>query len=141
MPLSGEAEVTRLSSSERVVTATRFLCFTGAIAARSVAAMLKRLLPISALALLAIAVPAQAAKPVIKYSGKTKEGYKISFGVDKKNWVTGLSTRLQTSCVSAQGGNPLTLPSSWEPPYNFKLGRHAEVTVKEPYPTTTYKIT
>ena len=86
-------------------------------------------------ALLLGAVPASA-KPVA-YKGKTKEGTKISF-VLSKGWVDQIKARVPTSCVSAQGGNPRVTIDLWQPPYKWRLGRKARVTVEQPWPTRHY---
>ena len=91
-----------------------------------------------ATALLALAPAAQAGKGT-QYKGKTKEGDKISFRLDGA-WLRGISTRMPTSCVSAQGGSPLVQFSSWEPPYDFRVGKTAKVKVKEPWPERHYTI-
>jgi hypothetical protein len=87
-------------------------------------------------AALAVAGPA-AAKPT-QYKGKTKEGTKVSFALSGK-WVDQFRSSVPTTCVSAQGGNPIVTIHSWAPPYKYLLGRRAQVKYTDPY-TTTYKI-
>jgi hypothetical protein len=93
------------------------------------------LVAIAVLALTASA--AQAAKP-LKYSGKTKEGTKISF-ILKNGWADQISSSVPTTCVSAQGGTPRVTISTWQPPFKFRMpAKQVKVTVKEPSPTRTY---
>ena len=58
-----------------------------------------------AVAATAAILPATAAASshVAHYKGKTKEGTKISFVVNR-GWIDRFSTLLPTTCVSAQGG-------------------------------------
>jgi hypothetical protein len=98
---------------------------------------MKRILLVAVAVLAVTASAAQAAKPV-KYSGKTKEGTKISF-VLKNGWADQIKTSVPSSCVSAQGGTPRVRIDSWQPPYKFRMpAKEAKVTVKEPWPTRTY---
>src|SRR3954454_1593796 len=87
-------------------------------------------------AALAVAGPAAAKSP--KYRGKTKEGTKVTFALSGK-WVDQFKSSVPTTCVSAQGGNPLVTIHTWAPPYKYLLGRRAQVKYTDPY-TTTYTI-
>jgi len=87
-------------------------------------------------AALAVAGPAAAKSP--SYKGKTKEGTKVSFVLSGK-WVDQFRSSVPTTCVSAQGGNPLVTIKSWAPPYKYLLGRRAQFKYTDPY-TTTYTI-
>jgi hypothetical protein len=87
---------------------------------------------VTALALvcvLAAAGPAAAAKPA--YKGKTKEGTKISVWIEPSNKkYVAITTRVPTTCVSAQGGTPLALITDFDPPFAFRVGRTDRATVK-----------
>jgi hypothetical protein len=86
----------------------------------------------------ALTVAGPAAAKSTQYQGKTKEGTKVSFVLSGK-WVDQFRSSVPTTCVSAQGGNPIVTIHSWAPPYKYLLGRRAQVKYTDPY-TTTYKI-
>ena len=69
---------------------------------------------------------AQAAKG-LRYEGLTKEGTKMSFTLNG-TWIDGLSIRMPSTCVSAQGGTPRANVIFWLPPFRFRLGTTAKAT-------------
>jgi hypothetical protein len=69
---------------------------------------------------------AQAAKG-IRYEGMTKEGTKMSFTLNG-TWIDGLSIRMPSTCVSAQGGTPRANVIFWLPPFRFRVGTTAKAT-------------
>ena len=98
----------------------------------------KRLLIIATLAAaIAPAVATAHAKP-LNYKGKTKEGTKISFVLDR-GWVDQLDALLPTTCVSAQGSTPKVDLTWWHVPYKFKVGGTAKLDYGDP--TKHYTIT
>ncbi len=82
---------------------------------------LPHIIALAAVLILALSGTALAKKPV-RYSGKTKEGAKITFKLDK-GWIRGLKTRAPMSCGSAQGGNPKASIALYWPPFDFKVSR------------------
>jgi len=80
---------------------------------------------------LAAAPAAGAASEPVKYSGMTKEGTKISVWIEPTNTkYVAITTRVPTTCVSAQGGTPLALITDFDPPFAFRVGRKDKATVK-----------
>lgn len=100
--------------------------------------MFKRILV--AIAGTAAIVPASAAATsrIAHYKGKTKEGTKISFVVNR-GWIDRFSTLLPTTCVSAQGGTPKVDLTEWQIPYKYRLGMTAKLEYGDP--TKHYHIT
>ncbi len=92
----------------------------------------------TSLAAMMLTVPATAAAAPPAYKGKTDQGDKISVWMQKNGFVA-VTTTVPASCVSAQGGNPVVLPTSFDPPYAFKVGRVAKVTVNG-NPTKHYTV-
>ena len=68
---------------------------------------------------------AHAAKG-IRYEGMTKEGTKMSFTLNG-TWIDGVSIRMPSTCVSAQGGTRANV-IFWLPPFRFRLGTTAKAT-------------
>ena len=77
---------------------------------------------LAAVLALALCGTALAKTKPVPYVGKTKEGAKISFKLDKGGWIRGLRTMAPMSCGSAQGGNPKGRLATYWPPFDFKLG-------------------
>lgn len=100
--------------------------------------MLKRALIPAVLAVALLPGAAAARSRTLHYQGKTKEGPKISFDVDRKGWITHFTTSLTTTCVSAQGGTPRVTFTSWDIPYNYRLG--AKVALDYGDPTYHYHL-
>jgi hypothetical protein len=94
--------------------------------------MLKRALAGAALAIM-VAAPgaADAAAAPLHYGGRTKEGTKISFVLDR-GWIDQLKTLLPTTCISVQGGTPQVDLILWRIPYKFRLGTTAKVDYGDP---------
>jgi hypothetical protein len=89
----------------------------------------KKLLLVALLAVVALAGlggPDAHAKGT-KYEGMTKEGTKMSFTLNG-TWIDGMSIRMPSSCVSAQGGTPRANVIFWLPPFRFRLGTTAKAT-------------
>jgi hypothetical protein len=106
--------------------------------------MLKRFQILAVLTAFALAAagPASAgaksrAHP-LHFTGKTKEGDKVSFVLDG-HWVDKLQTILPETCISAQGGTPKVDRFVWAIPYKYWVGY--TVKVKYGSPTTYYTIT
>jgi hypothetical protein len=91
-------------------------------------------LTIAALCLLT--APAAQAKPVA-YTGKTKEGSKISF-VLSGGKVSRIRTLIPTSCASAQGGDPKAGLDVFQPPGGFILGRSVKRKAEKQDTAMTY---
>ena len=100
--------------------------------------MFKRILVAVAGTAAILPATAVASFHVAHYKGKTKEGTKISFVVDRI-WVDQFSTLLPTTCVSAQGGTPNVDFTEWQIPYKYRLGVAAKVDYGDP--TKHYHIT
>jgi hypothetical protein len=103
--------------------------------------MLKRTLVTATLALLLVPAAAGARAKPVAYKGKTHEGTKISFVIDR-GWVDRLYTLLPTTCISAQGGTPQVSFTIWDPPYKFKLGSTQKLEYGDPtkhYTITTHR--
>lgn len=95
---------------------------------------LPHIITLAAVLVLALSGTALAKQPV-RYSGKTKEGSKITFKLDK-GWIRGLKTRAPMSCGSAQGGDPKANIALYWPPFDFKAGY--KIHYKDSTGTTTY---
>ena len=100
--------------------------------------MFKRILVAVAGTAAILPATAAASSHLAHYKGKTKEGTKISFVLDR-GWVDQFSTRLPTTCVSAQGGTPGVDFTDWDIPYKYRLGLAAKVDYGDP--TKRYHIT
>ena len=68
--------------------------------------MRKTIIPLTVLALLALAAPASAARAVT-YKGKTSSGHKITFEI-KNGRVHDLTAGIRMSCIPIQGGGAPT---------------------------------
>jgi hypothetical protein len=77
--------------------------------------MRKLTAPLALIALMAVAVPAAAARPV-KYRGKTSSGHKITFTL-KNRKVHDLTAGIRMSCIPIQGGGA---PVGGSEIYGFK---------------------
>jgi hypothetical protein len=101
---------------------------------------MKKLIPTLAIvAALAAAVPAAAAVKPATYKGKTKEGTAITVTVDKKGYAF-VQTTLPTTCVSAQGGPPVSRLSVFDTDYEYPIGREVKFKNTNRYPTTHYTV-
>lgn len=100
--------------------------------------MRTNILASTALAAALLPSAAMAKTGPVSYTGKTKEGTKVSF-VLAHGWLEHLSTRLPTSCVSAQGGTLPIVFADWSIPYKFRLGATGKVKYGDP--TRHYTIT
>jgi|Tabmets5t2r1_1033131.scaffolds.fasta_scaffold29184_3 hypothetical protein len=101
---------------------------------------MRKLIPALAIvAALAAAVPAAAAVKPATYKGKTKEGTAITVTVNKKGYAF-VQTTLPTTCVSAQGGPPVSRLSVFWPSYGFLVGREVKVEDSKSTPTTHYTV-
>jgi hypothetical protein len=101
--------------------------------------MLKRFIVLGAATAALAPAATVAAKPrPVSFNGKTDEGTKISFVLDR-GWVEQFSTLLPTTCLSVQGGTPHVDFTEWRIPFKYKLG----ATYKFAYgdPTKHYTIT
>jgi hypothetical protein len=98
---------------------------------------------VTALAIVsALAAAGSAAAKVepADYKGKTKEGTAITVNVDKQGYAF-IQTTLPTTCVSAQGGPPVTRLSTWGTNYEYPVGgREWKVKDTDSYPTTHYTV-
>jgi hypothetical protein len=88
---------------------------------------------------LAVAGPAAAAIKPATYKGKTKEGTAITVTVDKKGYAF-VQTTLPTTCVSAQGGPPVSMLSVFYSNYKFLVGHEVKVEDSTSHPTTHYTV-
>ena len=82
--------------------------------------------------------PICAVKPAT-YKGKTTQGTAITVTVDKKGYAF-IQTTLPTTCVSAQGGPPVSRLSVFYSNYKFLVGREVKVEDKKSHPTTHYTV-
>lgn len=96
----------------------------------------RTLITLTAVLALALSGSAMAKAKATSWAGKTKEGSKITFKLDRKGWVRGLKTRAPLSCGSAQGGDPKGSIAMYWPPFDFKLGY--KIHYKDTAGTTTY---
>jgi hypothetical protein len=103
--------------------------------------MIKRAIRIACVAALVVPTAAAAKPQPMSYKGKTKEGTKISFVLDR-GWVDQLDTLLPTTCISVQGGTPQVNFTPWGVPYKFRLGYTAKLKYGDPtkyYTITTHR--
>jgi hypothetical protein len=109
---------------------------------------MKKILVSAACACALLALPGAASAAHTKdpgwtnYTGKTKEGSKITFA-NRGKWLSLMETTVPSSCGSAQGGNPRVTMTTWDPPFSVSFranGREDQVKVKEPWPTRYYTV-
>jgi hypothetical protein len=99
--------------------------------------MRKAVIALAIVSALAAAGPAVAAVKPATYKGKTKEGTAINVHVDRDGFAF-IQTTLPTTCVSAQGGPPVTRLTTWGTTYEYPVGRESQVKDTSSYPTTHY---
>jgi hypothetical protein len=103
--------------------------------------MLMRLVGIATLAVALVPAAAGARTRPLSFKGKTKEGTKISFVLDR-GWVDQLDALLPTTCISVQGGTPRVDLTWWRVPYKFHIGGSSKLDYGDPtkhYTVTAYR--
>ncbi len=102
--------------------------------------MFKRILVAVAGTAAILPASATASSHVAHYKGKTKEGTKISF-VLNRGWIDDFSTLLPTTCLSAQGATPKVDFTEWQIPYKYRPAWRQRSTTETRPSTTTSPLT